>query len=900
MSYQITDGNIVAKGTDGVTRKFNKENVDIVIAECKAQGITNKYLIAGILATISKESGFVPQNENLNYSEEGLRKIFGSYFAPGLENPSDYARKPEKIANYIYGNSIKNGKIVPGRYGNIKPGDGWKFRGRGFNQITFQGNYKLYQDIIPDILENPDLLNNVEDAAKAAVRFYVRIFKKDDKKIKNNYNKSAYDMSDWNEALLLVINATAGLGKSKTNSSVKYNYDKAKLSHQFLIDYLEKNPEGTTVPPTNPSDVNNQEQEDFNNSQQSEDQQSDFSNNSDSDSVNGSGINITNLTQIFPPTIKPLDITIDTSGFTKREDKKKFEKGLGFQPLVWYNGVKIDTKDVISFTIGHTGIVPKIDLTLIDNYSFFREDGFPPDDTKITIYLNSRSINLRSIHMDFKIYDFKDIGDGSYSITGICDIPRLYLRKFNSYGSKTSYETMKDVAKDLNIGFCSNVSSSNDRMRWINTGLKNLDFIQNIIKNSYISDDSFQHCYIDFYYNLCYVDISKELNRDNSNDKMINAYGYSVMESSRGNDEILIPAILTNERNAKDSVAFFGEYEIFNKSTRVSIEKAYRIITKYYDSTKKELLLFDLESQTSDGNKTIILKGKPSDREFFNENIQTIWIGKQDLYDEGDGNVHENYNYAIAQNRQNLDDLTKISCKIILPNSNFNLYLFQKIFLAIYSIKPSPLNDKTFFKRFTGNWLITNISFIYDGEMKQEVTLVKRELELSEEEAKNPIPREKDINETSVSENVNELTPNEQEQLSENSLNELITPVETENTLSGTNIDTVNGTASTSVEVDTVNGTASTSVEEVEAEPVQIEPEPVQIEPEPLPQSIYVYEVIKLGPNRAIAVYRKGVEVYRGDWSFTQDIEILVQEAKLNLLGNFMGEEQDIQSMTLK
>jgi hypothetical protein len=184
--------------------------------------------------------------------------------------------------------------------------------------------------------------------------------------------------------------------------------------------------------------------------------------------------------------------------------------------------------------------------------------------------------------------------------------------------------------------------------------------------------------------------------------------------------------------------------------------------------------------------------------------------------------------------------------------------------------------------------------------MKQEVTLVKRELELSEEEAQNPIPREKDINETSVSENVNELTPNEQEQLSENSLNELITPVETENTLSGTNIDTVNGTASTSVEVDTVNGTASTSVEEVEAEPVQIEPEPVQIEPEPLPQSIYVYEVIKLGPNRAIAVYRKGVEVYRGDWSFTQDIEILVQEAKLNLLDNFMGEEQDIQSMTLK
>lgn len=883
MSYQIVDGNIVAKSLDGQTKKFNKENVDILISECKSQGITNKYLIAGILATVAKESGFKPQNENLNYSEEALKKTFGSYFGPGKANPSEFAKKPEKIANYIYGNTIKNGEIIPGRFGNTEPGDGWKFRGRGFNQITFKGNYKLYQDIIPDILDNPDLLNNVPDAAKAAVRFYVRIFKNDDKKIKNSYNKSAYDMSDWNEALLLIINATAGIGNEKTNAKVKKEYDKAKLSHQFLIDYLEKNPEGTTSPSL--SSVDNELQESFDNSQQSDDTQLDSSNNLDSNKDNNSGIPITNLTQIFPPTIRPLDINIDVSGFPKRKDKKKFEKGLGFQPLVWYNGVQIDVKDVVSFSIGHTGIVPKIDLVIIDSYSIFREDGFPTDDTKITIYLNSRSINLRSIHMDFKIFDFKDIGDGSYSITGVCDIPRLYLRKFNSYGSKTSYETLKDIAKDLNIGFCSNVSSSNDKMRWINTGLKNLEFIQNIIKNSYISDESFQHCYIDFYYNLCYIDISKELNRDNSNDRMISGFGFSVMESGKGNDEIIIPAILTNEKNAKDSVSYFSEYEILNKSTKVSIEKAYRIITKYYDSTKKELLLFNVESQTSDGNNTIILKGKPSDREFFNENIQTIWVGKQDIYDEGDGNVHENYNYAISQNRQNLDDLTKISCKISLPNPNFNLYLFQKIFLAIYSIKPSPLNDNRFFKRFTGNWLITNISFEYDnGEIKQLVTLVKRELELSDEESKNVVPKEENINETSVPESVNELTPNELEQLSENSPNELILPIETENTLSGT-----------SSNIDTFNGTASTSVEEVEAEPVQTEPEPI---PEPIVESKYVYELIKLGPRNAIVVYREGVEVYRGDWSFTTDIEILVEEAKLTLDPN--GLDEDIQSMTLK
>jgi hypothetical protein len=174
---------------------------------------------------------------------------------------------------------------------------------------------------------------------------------------------------------------------------------------------------------------------------------------------------------------------------------------------------------------------------------------------------------------------------------------------------------------------------------------------------------------------------------------------------------------------------------------------------------KKELLVFDIESQTSDGSKTLILKGKPNDSTFYKENISTIWIGKQDFYDEGSGNVHKNYNYAIPQNRQNLDDLTKISCKITLPNCNYNLYLFQKILVAFTDTKPSPVNDQKFLKRFTGDWLITNIDFNYDGNIVQEVTLVKRELELSAEEAANTVPKEENTNETSVSDNTNELTP---------------------------------------------------------------------------------------------------------------------------------------------
>jgi hypothetical protein len=312
---------------------------------------------------------------------------------------------------------------------------------------------------------------------------------------------------------------------------------------------------------------------------------------------------------------------------------------------------------------------------------------------------------------------------------------------------------------------------------------------------------------------LCYIDIAKELNRDASNDKMINGFGYSLLKNetnSDSNDEAIISSVLSNDPAVRQSVSFFNNYEIINKSTKVSLEKSYRSRSKFYDSVKKELLVFDIESQTSDGSKTLILKGKPNDSTFFKENISTIWIGKQDFYDEGSGNVHKNYNYAIPQNRQNLDDLTKISCKITLPNCNYNLYLFQKILVAFTDIKPSPVNDQKFLKRFTGEWLITNIDFNYDGNIVQEVTLVKRELELSAEEAANTVPKEENKNETSVPESTNELTPSEQSQLSEDS-NQAILP-ETEPT------NLISVTAST---IDTVNGTASTSVEEVEAEPIQ-------------------------------------------------------------------------------
>jgi putative chitinase len=755
MSYEIKNGNIVAKSTDGNIRNFNKQSVDAIISECKRRGVTNKYIIAGILATISKESAFIPQSENLNYSADGLRKTFPSYFGgkntKSGTNANDYAKKPEKIANYIYGS----------RGGNENPGDGWKFRGRGFNQITFKSNYKLYGKNIPGLIENPDLLNQIGPAAVSCVAFYVEGDFKSKDKIKNKFGKSSInDFNDWNEALLCIVNMTAGFGNSTNSQVVRYNYDKAKLCHGFLIDYLEKNPQGTTAPP--PDNVSNTD----NNISQDQENQNDQQDSTNSDNnFNDSPSNgqpIKNLTQFFKPSIRPMNIQFDIEA--SKNDKNKIAKQSGYIPFVWYNGVQISYQDVLKFNLYHKGILPAIEITILDSWGILREDGFPHDDTSVSIYLNSKSLNLRSINMDFKILDFKDNGNNTYVISGICNIPQIYLRKFLSYGSKTSHETIQEIAKQCELGFCSNINNSDDKMTWINSGFRKLEFIEDVINNSYVSETSFQYCYIDYYYNICYIDLNKELERDVSQDKMVTGFGYKFLsEEDSDIDEETTNLILSNDRSIKESIAYFSKFDIINKSTKVSLQKAYRTRTKYYDSIKKELLMFDIESQTSDGSKSIILKGSLNDEKFFEENSTSNYVGKFDLFDNGEGNVHKNFNYSIPQNRQNLDDITKISCILTLPSNNFNLYVYQKIPIYFSPQKQTPTIQNEFYKRISGYWLITSIEFEYEGgKTSQVVKAIKRELSLLQEEAKESKTRkDKKSGNNNNENNINELSPND-------------------------------------------------------------------------------------------------------------------------------------------
>ena len=128
-------------------------------------GISNPTRLAHFLSQVAHESGnFKFVNENLNYGAKGLLGIFKKYF-PTEALALAYERKPEKIANKVYASRMGNGDEASG--------EGYKFRGRGYIQLTGKDNYKAFSDFIgEDCVANPDLVATKYPLTSAAFFFH--------------------------------------------------------------------------------------------------------------------------------------------------------------------------------------------------------------------------------------------------------------------------------------------------------------------------------------------------------------------------------------------------------------------------------------------------------------------------------------------------------------------------------------------------------------------------------------------------------------------------------------------------------------------------------------------------------------------------------------------------------
>lgn len=201
-------------------------NSKLIIDSLNKFGVKNQYIQAAILATISKESELIPKSEKLGYTVANIKRVF-----PALSSKAtQLANNPEALGNAAYG----------GKYGNAA-NEGYKYRGRGFNQITFKNIYdEVGKGIGVNLVASPDLLNDPKIAADAAAYFYSKGLKSGNKlgTFKKFGVTDFNSVSDTLSATKIAVQVNAGLGTNFKNNIVQEGFTKASAKVDGLFDLV--------------------------------------------------------------------------------------------------------------------------------------------------------------------------------------------------------------------------------------------------------------------------------------------------------------------------------------------------------------------------------------------------------------------------------------------------------------------------------------------------------------------------------------------------------------------------------------------------------------------------------------------------------------------------------------
>lgn len=162
---------IASKG-GGIPPSSAKRGIDALNKAMDEAGMMGKYGRAALLGIAGGESSWVPKDEGYSYSAEALQVVFAKTFKNKPELAQKYARwkgSVEAFFDFVYAPENNGGTL-----GNTQNGDGGRYFGRGFIQITGRSNYGRYARLSGvDILSQPALLNtDYAASAKCAVAFF--------------------------------------------------------------------------------------------------------------------------------------------------------------------------------------------------------------------------------------------------------------------------------------------------------------------------------------------------------------------------------------------------------------------------------------------------------------------------------------------------------------------------------------------------------------------------------------------------------------------------------------------------------------------------------------------------------------------------------------------------------
>ena len=575
---------------------------------------------------------------------------------------------------------------------------------------------------------------------------------------------------------------------------------------------------------------------------------------------------------ITEPTIS-LD-KLEFASFNEGEGNDRAITSGGLDIAVIINRYEFLVDDIVRMNLDCTGTLPILDVTLIDSNGQFSVDTFPRDGDVINFRMGTLDkTTYKAIRMDFDIiyvetpYQRASIKGGKYVLRGRVKIPGLYSEDCKSYGVGTSLDHVEKIANDLKLGVATNIDSSNDSMNLVIPFNSIYDTLEDLVRHSYIDEDSFQTFSIDPYYYLNYVNLNKLFDSEETLEDAILAFGvdYADMSSTEVDDsinQVSAPLVLSNHKRDSGTNRYIISQSLKNKAGASAKKNGYKRVLQYYENDSEEgLVSHNIEALVSKNMKDIDepLKGRRDEDRYKNE-IKYKYVGRKSG-DPDTANTHLNYEYATISNSQNLDEVKKMSLDIELSTFNPAIHRYHKVPVFIYTnnsdimyadkqlkdlkekggfetekVEDTSLTDPGVYvvdEFLSGYYVVGGMQYTYkagDAGIGQKINLLRREWP----------SRINNINKKTVAKASAPSTVSPASPIIE-------TPVETQSI--------------------TIVPSIETPIEVLPTTPEVIESE-------------YTYTVQSQGPKLTVVVFRKGTEIYRGAPSFTVGEDLLLLEAK--------------------
>lgn len=392
------------------------------------------------------------------------------------------------------------------------------------------------------------------------------------------------------------------------------------------------------------------------------------------------------------------------------------------EPILAINSKNIPWSSVDMFELKADDFIPSLAMSFIDEEDVFTGDLAITNGDIVSFYVKSTKKTLKPIRIDFYItkstpLSFKDPSGElrvEFTIKGIIHIPELW-KEFSDSFPGSSYKTLQTIADELDLGFASNIDNTKDGedMKWISPFQTYKEFIKEVTNFSYINDDSFQTSFIDFYYNLNFVEVNREIRPPEKFEEFVEAY------FSFEGEENDAPLIVSNMDISGENAFNFSGNRIVDESGEISLLEGYGKVLQFYDGKRQSQNVEPLLQDSGDG---FIMRGR-LDSFYADELKRHKFRGIQTP------NVHKNFKYAEFLNYVNNKELKKLKLEIDLDAVNLNFYKYQNIPVLFLRSFDSDTGENLDLNKFlSGNFLILDIKFWKDeNRLRQTLVLGRRE-----------------------------------------------------------------------------------------------------------------------------------------------------------------------------